>query len=292
MYVLYIVAPAEKIWASLTDGEISRRYWFHANESDWKPGSRWEHVRPDNRKTDIAGTVVESAPPHRLVITWASPSSPGEVSRVTFDIAVHKPAISKLTVTHDELEPARDGKGHHGRLAAGSLQSQDLSGNRHRDANVVNVKERNATMSGSSFVYVSYIRTTPEKLWEALTSPEFQKRYWFGYYQDCDWKVGSPWKMCFADGRVADIGEVLEIDPPRRLVLKWRSEFRPELKEEGDARCVYELEPAPDAVKLTITHTIGREKSKFIEAVSGGWPMVLSSLMSFLETGKSLPRPG
>ncbi len=140
----------------------------------------------------------------------------------------------------------------------------------------------------STFVYVTYIRTTPEKLWQALTSPEFQKQYWFGMHQECDWKPGSSWALLFSDGRVADAGEVLEIEPPRRLVLKWRNEFRPEMKAEGPARCVYELEPAGEAVKLTITHTNTREESKFIEAVSGGWPRILSSLKSLLETGAAM----
>ena len=141
----------------------------------------------------------------------------------------------------------------------------------------------------SNYVYVTYIRTTPEKLWQALTSPEFQRQYWFGRYQDCDWKAGASWKMCFSDGRVADAGKVLEIDPPKRLVLEWQNQFRPELKEEGPTRCVYELEIVEENVKLTITHTSPRENSKTIEAVSGGWPKVLSSLKSLLETGKPLP---
>ena len=141
----------------------------------------------------------------------------------------------------------------------------------------------------SKFVYVIYIRTAQEKLWRALTSPDFQKRYWFGMYQDCDWKMGAPWKMCFSDGRVADAGKVLEIDPPRRLVLEWQNEFRPELKGEGPTRCIYELEPVDDSVRLTITHTSPRDNSKTIEAVSGGWPKVLSSLKSLLEMGEALP---
>lgn len=138
----------------------------------------------------------------------------------------------------------------------------------------------------SQFVYVTYIRTTPDKLWEALTSPEFQKQYWFGMHQDCDWTVGAAWKMSFPDGRVADSGEVLEIDPPNRLVLRWRNELSPELNAEGDARCVYEIEQMDESVKLTITHSIDKTPSQFITAVSGGWPKILSSLKSLLETGK------
>ena len=141
-------------------------------------------------------------------------------------------------------------------------------------------------MTGSKFVYVTFIRTSPEKLWSALTTPEFIKQYWFDMTHETDWKVGSPWKMLFPDGRVADMGEIAEFEPPRRLAIRWRNEFKPELKAEGWSRCVMELEPADGAVKLTVTHTIELENSKFIEAVSGGWPKILSNLKSLLETGK------
>ncbi|MGA7713347.1 MAG: SRPBCC family protein [Rhizomicrobium sp.] len=140
----------------------------------------------------------------------------------------------------------------------------------------------------SQYVYVTYIRTTPDKLWEALTKPEFMKQYWYGMHAECDWKKGSPWKLMFPDGRVADAGEVLEVEPRKRLVLKWRNEFKPELKEEGYTRCVMDIEPDGEITKLTITHSIDRENAKVIEAVSGGWPKVLSGLKSLLETGRSI----
>jgi uncharacterized protein YndB with AHSA1/START domain len=140
--------------------------------------------------------------------------------------------------------------------------------------------------SKSTFVYVTYIRTTPQKLWTAIISPEFTRQYWFGVHLESDWKTGSTWKMFYPDGRITDSGEVLEIDPPRRLVLKWRNEFRPELKEEGYSRCTVELEPINQAVKLSITHTIEHPQSKLIDAVSGGWPRILSNLKSLLETGE------
>jgi uncharacterized protein YndB with AHSA1/START domain len=143
-------------------------------------------------------------------------------------------------------------------------------------------------MTGSSFVYVTYIKTTPQELWTALTTPEFTRKYWFGIHHDTDWKPGSSWKMVFPDGRIADAGEVLESDPPKRLVLKWQNQFKPELKEEGYSRCVFEIETQNDATKLTITHTIERENSKFIQAVSQGWPTILSNLKSLLETGKTI----
>lgn len=144
-------------------------------------------------------------------------------------------------------------------------------------------------MSESKFVYVTYIRAPREKVWEALTRPEFQRAYWFGVHHETDWKPGGAWRMLYPDGRVADSGEVLEFDPPRRLALKWRNEWRPELREEGYSRCVMELEEMEVATKLTVTHTIDRAGAKFIEAVAGGWPKVLSSLKSLLETGTALP---
>jgi uncharacterized protein YndB with AHSA1/START domain len=142
----------------------------------------------------------------------------------------------------------------------------------------------------SSFVYVTYIRTTPEKLWSALTDPATVRKYWMGVHQETDWKVGSPWRLIFEDGRVADTGEIVEFAPLKRIVINWRNEFRPELKEEGVARCTIELEPLDRAVKLTISHVMERPRSKFIEAVSVGWPMILSNLKSLLETGEILVR--
>jgi uncharacterized protein YndB with AHSA1/START domain len=141
-------------------------------------------------------------------------------------------------------------------------------------------------MSKPKFDYVIFIRTTAQKLWSALTDPDFTKQYWFGVHHETDWKAGSPWKLVFANGRVADSGEVIESDPPKRLVLKWRNEFKAELKAEGYSRCTIDLEPVDGAVKLTITHEMDGPGSKFIEAVSGGWPRILSNLKSLLETGK------
>jgi uncharacterized protein YndB with AHSA1/START domain len=141
----------------------------------------------------------------------------------------------------------------------------------------------------SEFVYVTYIRTTPKKLWAALTKPDFTRAYWFGMHQDCAWKAGAPWKLIFPDGRVADAGKVLEIDPPRLLVLSWRNEFMPKMKAEGHSRATIVLEKMGAMVKLTVSHKMARKNSKFIGAVSTGWPKVLSGLKSLLETGKALP---
>ena len=140
-------------------------------------------------------------------------------------------------------------------------------------------------MARSTYVYVTYIRTTPEKLWSALTDAQFMKQYWFGVHGESQWRPGSPWKLVSGDGQILDSGEIVGAEPPRRLVIRWQNQFKPELKVEGASLCTMELEPSATAVKLSITHTIEREPSKFIEAVSGGWPKVISNLKSLLETG-------
>jgi uncharacterized protein YndB with AHSA1/START domain len=143
-------------------------------------------------------------------------------------------------------------------------------------------------MNESRFVYVTYIRTTPEKLWQALIDPEFTRRYWAETWQESTWKPGAAWRIMIPDGRVGDSGEILEIEPPKKLVLSWRNEFKPELQAEGYSRLSYELEQQGEMVKLTLIHQIDRPGSKLIEAVSGGWPVILASLKSLLETGESL----
>lgn len=146
-------------------------------------------------------------------------------------------------------------------------------------------------MAETTFIYVTYIKTSPETLWRALTTPEFTEQYWVGARAQTDWTVGSPWTLTLPDGRIADQGEIAEFDPPKRLAIKWRHEMTPELKAEGWSFCVMELEPLDGSVKLTVTHSMEREGSRFIGAVSVGWPQILSNLKSLLETGEVIIRP-
>jgi uncharacterized protein YndB with AHSA1/START domain len=114
------------------------------------------------------------------------------------------------------------------------------------------------------------------------------KQYWFGTHCESAWTPGSSWRMVHPDGTISDAGEIVEADPPRRLVIRWQHQNKPELKAEGESLCTIELEPSGPAVKLSITHTIERDPSKLIAAVSGGWPKIISNLKSLLETGSAV----
>jgi len=111
------------------------------------------------------------------------------------------------------------------------------------------------------------------------------EQYWFGVHCESGWIAGSPWKMLFADGQVIDAGEIIEADAPQRLVIRWRNEINPELNAEGDSLCTMELEPSGEVVKLSLTHTIERDPSKLLAAVSTFWPQIMANLKSLLETG-------
>jgi uncharacterized protein YndB with AHSA1/START domain len=144
-------------------------------------------------------------------------------------------------------------------------------------------------MSKPEFVYVTYIETTPEKLWEALTDSEFSKRYWFGTEVRSDWKVGSPFALV-TDGKTSDTGTVLEVDRPRLLSYTFKHELYENMREPA-TRVVFTIEPYGDLVKLTVTHEDFIEGSKLVGAISTGWPAILSGLKSMLETGKPLDIP-
>lgn len=142
-------------------------------------------------------------------------------------------------------------------------------------------------MSKPEFAYTIYIKTTPEKLWHALTDTEFTRSYWFGCTLSSDWTVGSRMHMD-RYGKVVNECVVLESDPPRRLSYSWHSIFDEDMKTEKPSRVTFVLEPDGSSVKLTVTHEDFAEGSKVLPDISGGWPLVLSSLKSILETGQPL----
>ena len=145
-------------------------------------------------------------------------------------------------------------------------------------------------MPRPDFVYVTYIKTTPEKLWEALTSSEFSKRYWFGAELRSDFKVGSPFALVMG-GKVTDSGKILEADRPRRLSYSFKHELDDEMRKEDATKVVFTLEPHGDLVKLTLTHEGFAPGSKLREGIAKGWPAILSNLKSLLECGDALAIP-
>lgn len=144
-------------------------------------------------------------------------------------------------------------------------------------------------MSKTAYVYVTYIETTPEKVWNALIDPEMTKDYWGRHRNRSDWKPGSPWQHeDYDDSSVSVCGTVIESDPPRRLVLTWASNHDA-LNPGAVSRVTFDIEPAFGAVRLTVTHDELEEGSAMFKGISAGWPAVLSSLKTLLETGQSMP---
>ena len=140
-------------------------------------------------------------------------------------------------------------------------------------------------------VYEIYIRTTPERLWEAITDADIRSRYNFGASIRSDWTPGSRFEMGSpkAPGLVGE-GENLEVDPPRRLVQSMVALWSEDVKREGASRVTWEIEPVGDSCRLTVTHDELRDGAN--AELYGGWPMILSGLKTWLETGERLTTPG
>jgi uncharacterized protein YndB with AHSA1/START domain len=140
------------------------------------------------------------------------------------------------------------------------------------------------------FVYVVYIASTPEKVFAALTDADMSAQYWSGNRIVSDWKVGSPFALQPPRETSRVIGKVLEVDPPRRLAYTFHSQHDG-LEKEGPSRVTFEIEPHKDQVKLTVTHDEFPAGSEVFGHISRGWPHVMSSLKSFLESGKGMVAP-
>jgi uncharacterized protein YndB with AHSA1/START domain len=145
-------------------------------------------------------------------------------------------------------------------------------------------------MDKPQFVYVTYISTSPEKLWNALIDPEITTKYW-QHENVSDWQPGSKWEHRRSDKeRTLDlIGKVIESSPPRRLVLTWAFPAD-EMHQEKHSMVTFEIEPIRDVVRLTVTHDRLEPGSEMLEGITEGWPKVLSSLKSQMEVGRPLPK--
>src|SRR5712691_4239257 len=136
-----------------------------------------------------------------------------------------------------------------------------------------------------------YIKTTPERLWEAITDGDLRAKYSFGVGISSDWTEGSRYEAAHAQAGVPiSEGENLEVDPPRRLVQSMTALWSDDVKSEGTSRITWEIEPVGDSCRLTVTHDQLREGAN--DELYGGWPMILSGLKTLLETGESLTTPG
>ena len=145
-------------------------------------------------------------------------------------------------------------------------------------------------MSKPEFVYITYIETTPEKLWDALTKSDFTRLYWFGTEVRSDWKVGSPFALV-TNGTTTDSGEILEADRPRLLSYTFKHVRDPEMSKERASKVVFTLEPFGKLVKLTLTHEDFVAGSLLLDGISKGWPAILSALKSLLEKGTAIAIP-
>ena len=139
-------------------------------------------------------------------------------------------------------------------------------------------------MQKPKLVYTTYIRSTPKEVWAAITKPEFTRQYWAGMANVSDWKKGSKWQHLTKENETWVQGEVVESAPPKRLVLSWADPD--DLKDKS--RVTFAIEPVEGMVCLTVTHDKLKAGSKMLKGVSWGWPRVLSSMKSYLETGKGL----
>jgi uncharacterized protein YndB with AHSA1/START domain len=151
--------------------------------------------------------------------------------------------------------------------------------------------KRNLEEDGMEKVFEIYIKTTPERLWDAITSPELRRRYNFGVGVESDWSTGSEYRSVHPQAGIAIAeGENLEVDAPRRLVQSFNALWSDDVKNEGTSRVTWEIEQVEDSCRLTVTHDQLREGAH--DEVYGGWPMILSGLKTLLETGEDLTTPG
>ncbi len=140
-------------------------------------------------------------------------------------------------------------------------------------------------------IYEIYIRTTPQRLWEAITDSEIRSKYTFGIQVKADWKPGGRYEQTHPGApNLLGAGEILEVDPPRRLVQTLQALWSEDVKKEGTSRVTWEIEPIGDSCRLTLTHDQMREGAN--SEIYGGWPMILSGLKTWLETGELLTTPG
>jgi uncharacterized protein YndB with AHSA1/START domain len=296
VYVTYIKTTPEKLWYALIDPAVIKTYWSDYQVTiGQKAGDAFAIHTPEGELGD-EGVMLEVDPPHKLSYTWHhvkyAEFAAEPASRVTFTLEPQG-GVVKLTLVHDQFIP--DSKMYQAirngwpGIVSG-LKSLLESGKPMPRYEAKGPDTSTQSTSNRDTVYVTYIATTAEKVWHALTDGETSKKYFFGRRVQSDWKIGSKFEMYDDEGHGLDVnGVVLECNPPHRLKVTWRVDWIEEFRHLPDAYVTYQIDELGDVVRLTMIEEHDEALDpKYLEGGRKGWPMILSSLKSLLEGGEGL----
>jgi uncharacterized protein YndB with AHSA1/START domain/DNA-binding transcriptional ArsR family regulator len=276
-----IEADRTVLFRAFSDPEIMRK-WFFPEEgwtadvtNEFKVGGRYriDMHEPDGNTWSHSGEYKEIDPPNKIVFTWNS----DEVKETQVTVEFIKTAGgTEIILTHEFLPDEEQREQHRGGWT-GCLSNLEKT-------------LRDIGMGKTEFVYVTYVSTSPETLWNALIDPAVTAKYW-QHENLSDWKPGSKWEHRSSDSErvLRLVGKVLESSPTRRLVITWAAPAD-EGVEEKHSRVKIDIEPLGDVTRLTVTHDRLKPGSEMLEGIMKGWPKVLSSLKSLLEVGRPLPK--
>jgi uncharacterized protein YndB with AHSA1/START domain/DNA-binding transcriptional ArsR family regulator len=274
-------ADRDKLFRAFSDPELMRRWFFPGDEgwsadvtNDFKVGGQYRIDMHDAEGNTWShwGKYREIDPPNKIVFTWNSDL----VEKTEVSVEFRETAGgTEIILTHEFLPDEEQREEHRGGWN-GCLRNLERA-----------IQQSSADIS--QYMYVTYISTSPEKVWNALIDPKVTQKYW-QHENVSDWKPGSKWehRSCDKARTLKLVGKVLESAPPRRLVLTWAFPAD-EAREAKHSRVTFEIEPISEVVRLTVTHDQLEPGSEMLQGIMKGWPKVLSSLKSLLEMGRPLP---
>lgn len=289
VYVTYIAASPEKIWDALTDTETLKRFWFDCTvEIGPRVGEPFNAYYKGEHFDE--GKVLVFDPPKQLSVSWQHLKIDEPASRCTWTL---EPLgeVTRLSLTHEVFtEPSQllEGVSLGWPVILSGLKSYLETGS--SPFNDWGSPTRKEEYAQEPTIYVTYIKSTPEKVWEALTNGDVTKQFFFGRTIESDWQVSSPVRYYQEDGTLDVSGEILIADYPRLLSYTWRVESMPELKHLPDCRVSFEIEQLEGFVRLrAIEYHDTPIDPKYLEGGRKGWPIILNGLKTLLETGRPLP---
>lgn len=288
VYISYIKSTPEKVWEALTDKALLQRVWASDVTVGTRPGERFE-IATDGEVSD-EGTILMFDPPRTLSYTFRYLAYEEAESRVTFTLEPNGDLV-KLTLIHDQF--AGDSKTLPGISGGWPVILSGLKS--LLEGVAADYSPAFESMEGAEYhtplkTFVrTYIAAPVEKVWEALTSAEFTKVYFFGRTVESDWQVGSTVKFFKEDGTLDVSGMVLKAEPPRLLSYTWKVEGVPGFEHLPDCWVTFEIDPYGDVTRLTLSefHAEALDE-KLLEGGRQGWPAIFSSLKTYLETGHPL----